>query len=61
MYVYIYIYIYIYTCGISRKSLKVWQQNNKRQKVSYIFNLVLILLNNLYKYATLGRFYNFNF
>ena len=58
---YIYIYIYIYTCGISRKSLKVWQQKNKRQKVSYILILALILLNNLYKYAALGRFYNFNF
>ena len=31
---------------------------NKRQKILYIFILILILVNNFYKYTTLGRFYD---
>ena len=51
---YIYIYIYIHMTFQESHSSFV----NKRQKISYIFIQILILLNNFYKYATLERFYN---
>ena len=54
----------MWTCGILKKLLKVCQQ--KTENVIY-FHFDFNFLNDFYKYATLGRFYdllsiiNFNF
>ena len=49
-----YICIYIHVAFQESYSKSV----DKRQKISYILILILILLNNFYKYATIGMFFN---
>ena len=34
------------------------QSLSTKDKISYIFIMILIFLNSSYKYATLGKFYN---